>query len=179
MIILGIDPGTRVTGYGIIVAKQHSLEALDFGCIRPSANLSLHDKYLMLHKGVTELLLAYKPEVLAIETQFFKLNFQTAMKLGMARGAIILAARLNGIEVAEYSPSNAKKAITGTGRASKEQVQGMTQKLLCLAQLPTPEDAADALSIAICHAHRINHKGKLCTLTSKVRSPASIQSLSL
>lgn len=167
MIILGIDPGTGITGYGLILVKNHLLEALDFGCIRPNKTLTLHDKYLMIHNGVTELIERYKPDVLAIETQFVKLNPQTALKLGMARGSVIIAAKVKGIEVVEYSPSVAKKAITGSGRASKEQVQGMTQKLLCLDKPPTPEDAADALSIAICHAHRIKQKGMLCTRISK------------
>lgn len=156
-VILGIDPGTRITGYGIIRFNNPHMVALDFGCIRPPVKLSLHDKYLMIFNGVQELLDTFKPDVLAIETQYIGINPLSALKLGMARGAIIIAAKIRGIEVMEYSPSLAKKSITGSGRASKEQVQGMTQRLLSLDKVPTPEDAADALSIAICHAHRLKH----------------------
>jgi len=154
MIILGIDPGTMVTGYGVIRKEGHKIEAVDFGAIRSPSKLSLHDKYLMMFKGVTELLKTHKPHALAIETQYVKLNPGSALKIGMARGSVIVATRLQGIEVFEYAPSVAKKAITGTGGASKAQVQAMTQKILSLSEKPTPEDAADALAIAICHAHR-------------------------
>lgn len=154
-LILGIDPGTTITGYGLIRFKNPHMEAVDFGCIRPPASLSLHDKYLMIYNGVSELIEKFCPTVLVVETQFVRKNPASALKLGMARGAIIIAARIRGIEVVEYAPTVAKKAVTGSGRASKEQIQGMTQKLLSLDKLPTPEDAADALSIAICHAHRI------------------------
>lgn len=154
-LILGIDPGTRITGYGIIRFRNPHMEAVDFGCIRPPAALSLHDKYLMIFNGVSELLDKFEPDVLVVETQFVKLNPASALKLGMARGSIIIAAKIRGIEVVEYAPTVAKKAITGSGRASKEQIQAMTKRLLSLDKIPSPEDAADALSIAICHAHRI------------------------
>ncbi|CRX38784.1 crossover junction endodeoxyribonuclease RuvC [Estrella lausannensis] len=157
-VILGIDPGTQVTGYGVIHLTERGMEAVDFGCIRPKASLSLHDKYLLIFNGVSHLLDTFQPIALAIETQFVKINPSSALKLGMARGSIIVAARMRGIEVVEYAPTVAKKSITGTGRASKEQVQGMTQKILKLDKLPTPEDAADALSIAICHANRMHFK---------------------
>lgn len=154
-VILGIDPGTQVTGYGVIRLIDGAIEAIDFGCIRPKSTLSLHDKYLLIFNGVSHLLDKFKPRALAVETQFVKINPSSALKLGMARGSIIVAARMREIEVVEYPPSVAKKSITGTGRASKEQVQGMTQRILKLDKPPTPEDAADALSIAICHANRI------------------------
>lgn len=159
--ILGIDPGTKVTGYGVIRAFDGKIEAIDFGCIRPKDSLSLHDKYLFIFNGVSHLLDKFRPDTLAIETQFVKINPLSALKLGMARGSIIVAARLKGTEVVEYSPSVAKKSITGSGRASKEQIQGMTQKLLKLDRPPSPEDAADALSIALCHAHRIRFNNQM------------------
>ena len=157
-VILGIDPGTQVTGYGVIRLSEGCMEAIDFGCIRPKSTLSLHDKYLLIFNGVSHLLDTFKPACLAVETQFVKINPLSALKLGMARGSIIVAARMRGIEVVEYAPTVAKKSITGTGRASKEQVQGMTQRILKLEKPPTPEDAADALSIAICHANRMRFK---------------------
>lgn len=116
--------------------------------------MALHDRYVCIHKGVTELIQTYKPQALSVETQYVKNNPLSALKLGMARGTIIVAARLLGVEVFEYTPSQGKSAVTGSGKASKEQVQGMTQKILGLKAPPTPEDAADALALAIAHGNR-------------------------
>jgi crossover junction endodeoxyribonuclease RuvC len=154
-IILGIDPGTRITGYGLILAKSHGYQALDFGTIRPSQKQSIAQRYLEIFEGVLALIERYKPEAVAVESQFVYKNVQTAMKLGMARGAVLLAAAKSGISVHEYAPKKAKLAVVGNGAASKEQVQKMVQLLLKLATLPHPEDAADALALAICHAHTI------------------------
>lgn len=150
--ILGIDPGTETTGFGVILGR----EAIDYGCIRPPRSLTLHQKYLYIANGVEELIGTYKPLALSIETQYVKENIQSAIKLGMARGAVIVTALRLGVEVFEYTPSVAKKAVTGRGGASKAQVQAMVQRLLSLKELPTPEDAADALSLALCHEQRMN-----------------------
>lgn len=154
-IILGIDPGTRITGYGIIEADHHTSIPLDFGCIRPSPSLPLHERYVIIHQGINHLLDAFPIEAVAVETQFVSHNPQSALKLGMARGVAILAATMRKIPVFEYAPKKAKIAVVGNGNASKQQVQRMMQALLNLAELPTPEDAADALAIALCHAHNI------------------------
>lgn len=154
-IIIGIDPGTTVTGYGIIRVEPSSFQLLDYGCIRPPAHLKITDRYLIIYNGIEELLELHKPHELAIETQYVHKNVQSAMKLGMARGVVIVAAKKKGIKVVEYSPSKAKKAVSGSGRASKYQVQGMVQRLLSLDVLPQPEDAADALALALCHAHSL------------------------
>lgn len=155
MIILGIDPGTRVTGYGIIqMVGSGRYNLIDYGCIRPPEKRIIHDRYLIIHEGAEELIQKYKPEALAIETQYVYKNPQSAIKLGMARGVVIVAARKSGIDVYEYSPSTAKRAVTGRGGASKEQVQAMLQHLLGLKEKPSPEDAADALALAICHAQK-------------------------
>lgn len=161
MIILGVDPGTHVTGYGIIRCHGNSYEPLDFGCIRPPTSLALNDRYLIIFQAIEELIERFQPEELAIETQYVQKNPQSALKIGMARGIVIVAARKRGIPVHEYSPTTAKKAVTGNGKASKQQVQGMTQRLLSLQKPPKPEDAADALCLAICHAQR---KGSLCIM---------------
>ncbi|NGX50310.1 MAG: Crossover junction endodeoxyribonuclease RuvC [Chlamydiae bacterium] len=153
IIILGIDPGTRITGYGIIETDFHALIPLDYGCIRPPPKLPLNERYCLIHEGIEHLLDTFPIDVVAIESQFFSRNPQSAMKLGMAKGVAILAATKRKIPVHEYAPTKAKLAVTGSGRASKEQVQRMVQTLLQLASLPTPEDAADALSLAICHAN--------------------------
>lgn len=158
-IIIGIDPGTAITGYGIILVNGSNFSAIDYGCIRPPAKLKLSDRYLIIFNGLEELLDKYKPHALSVETQFVKHNVQSAIKLGMARGIAIIAAKKRGIPVFEYTPMRAKRAVVGNGNASKEQVQGMVQKLLRLAEAPYPEDASDALSLAICHAQASNSFG--------------------
>lgn len=155
IIILGIDPGTRVTGYGIIETDLRSYIPLEFGCIRPSTKLSLHERYALIHEGIEHLLDKYAVEALSVETQFVSRNAQSAIKLGMARGVAILAATKRKIPIHEYAPKKAKIAVVGTGTATKAQVQRMMQTLLNLTEIPTPEDAADALALAICHANSI------------------------
>lgn len=158
VIIIGIDPGTRTTGYGVIRCVGNGYETLDFGCIRPPAKLDLNDRYLIIFEAIEELITRHNPHELAIETQYVQKNVQSALKIGMARAVVIVAARKRGITVHEYTPSTAKKALTGNGNASKYQVQGMAQRVLNLTSPPTPEDAADALCLAICHAQRKNNK---------------------
>jgi crossover junction endodeoxyribonuclease RuvC len=156
-IILGIDPGTRITGYGIIkVGNKPQLEPVDFGCIRPPVNLNLPTRYLALFDSLEMLLEKYTPNAVAVETQFVYKNVQSAIKLGMARGVVLLAAARRNIPIYEYAPKKAKLAVVGNGSASKEQVQKMIQFLLRLPVLPEPEDAADALALAICHAHTLS-----------------------
>lgn len=152
-VILGIDPGTQITGFGIIRIQSPKPQVLDYGCIRPPAKLSCYERYLIIFNGIEALLEKYKPDVLAIESQFVYRNAQTAMKLGIARGMALLAATRKQIPIFEYAPTKAKLAVVGTGTASKQQVQRMIQLLLNLPKPPTPEDAADALAIALCHAH--------------------------
>lgn len=152
MIIIGIDPGTVVTGYGIIVVEGNTYRALDYGCIRPPAKLDLFDRYVIIADGIEQLLVQHAPKELAVETQYMRHNIQSTMKLGMARVLAVVAARRKKIPVFEYGPMQAKRAVVGNGKASKQQVQGMVQRLLGLSEPPTPEDAADALALAICHA---------------------------
>ena len=153
VIILGVDPGTLVTGYGVIRQTDRSWEPLDFGCICPPRKLKTHQRYLIIFEGIDHLLEKYKPQAVSVETQFVYKNVQTALKLGMARGAVIIAAARRGVEVFEYAPTKAKLAVVGTGGASKLQVQKMIQMQLKLREMPEPEDAADALALALCHAH--------------------------
>lgn len=154
-VILGIDPGTRITGYGVIETDLRTYSPLDFGCIRPPAALSLHERYAIIHEGIEHLLETYPIDAVSVETQFVSRNAQSAIKLGMARGVAILAATKRKIPVYEYAPKKAKLAVVGTGNATKEQVQRMMQTLLQLKEIPKPEDAADALALAIAHAHSI------------------------
>ncbi len=160
-IILGIDPGTRITGYGVIRVRHPHLEPLDFGCIRPPVDFELPARYLALFNAIEKLLDLHSPTAVAVETQFVYKNVQSALKLGMARGAVLIAAARREIPIFEYTPKKAKLAVVGHGAASKEQVQKMIQLLLKLQNLPEPEDAADALALAVCHANSIKLNFKL------------------
>lgn len=164
MIIFGIDPGTQRTGFGIIKLQGNRLIPVDYGCIRTPANVPLSQKYRIIFESLCTLITTHLPEAVAVETQYVQHNIQSAIKLGMARGAAVLAASTNDIPIYEYSPTRAKKSVVGRGRAGKQQVQKMIQHLLSLATLPEPEDAADALSLAICHANSIATKQKLMLL---------------
>jgi crossover junction endodeoxyribonuclease RuvC len=155
-IILGIDPGTRITGYGFIKILDGKYHVIDFGCIRPPTQLDSAQRYLALFTALEQLIETYKPDAVAIETQFVYKNVQSALKLGMARGVATLAASRKHIPVFEYAPTKAKLAVVGSGTASKQQVQKMIQLLLRLPLPPEPEDAADALALALCHAHTLN-----------------------
>ncbi|CAF22743.1 MULTISPECIES: crossover junction endodeoxyribonuclease RuvC [Candidatus Protochlamydia] len=152
VIILGLDPGTKITGFGVIRIEGHQYVPVDYGCIRPPSHYKLSERYLVICQGVEQLIDQHQPHAVVVETQYVSKNVQSAMKLGMARGVIMIAAKKRGIPIYEYAPSKAKLAVVGTGRASKYQVQGMVQRLLNLSIPPTPEDAADALALAICHA---------------------------
>lgn len=153
MIILGIDPGTQIMGYGLIEKTcRTSFLPIDYGCIRPPKQLPLPERYCILFEGLETLIDQYKPDVLAIESQFVLKNVQSALKLGMAKGMALLAAARQKMQVYEYTPTRIKSSVTGSGRAGKGQVQYGVQAILRLAALPEPEDAADALAAAICHA---------------------------
>jgi len=154
MIILGIDPGTVVSGYGVIDCAGSTYRAMDYGCIRPPARYPLSERYLVIFNSVEELITKYQPDAVSVETQYVKCNVQSAIKLGMARGAVVIAAARHKVPVFEYAPTKAKLAVVGTGKASKQQMQGMVQQILRLPEPPTPEDAADALALAICHAQQ-------------------------
>lgn len=152
MIILGIDPGTNTTGYGLIDTDVEKV--IDYGCIRPPATLSTSQRYLIIFEGVRHLVATHRPHACSIETQFIYKNPKSALTLGMARGAAMIACAEQNIEVFEYNPSQVKAAVTGSGRASKEQMAYMVQRLGRLQHPPTPLDASDALALCYCHFHR-------------------------
>lgn len=165
-IILGIDPGTRVTGYGVIsLNERRVLACIDYGCIRPPVSKTAPQKYRIIFESMNKLLDQFSPDSVVVETQFVNKNPQSAIKLGMARGMVILAAALREIPLFEYAPTRAKQAVVGNGRASKQQVQAMVKNLLGLKVVPSPEDAADALALAICHG---NIRSVKCTNTFAV-----------
>jgi crossover junction endodeoxyribonuclease RuvC len=163
MLILGIDPGTAIMGYGLVAQQGNRLKQIKYGVIRTEAALPLAARLLQLHQGLEQLIQAYQPDAVAVEELFFNKNTRTALAVGQARGVILLAAEQAGLEIAEYTPLQVKQSVVGYGRAEKRQIQEMVKLLLCLTEIPKPDDAADALAIAICHAH----SRKLNTLSQK------------
>jgi crossover junction endodeoxyribonuclease RuvC len=152
MKIIGIDPGTAIIGYGIINSGR-KLELIDYGCIKTTTDLSTAERLAKLHKELEILIKKHKPEIVAVEDIFFFKNLKTAIKVSQARGVILLTIAENKIPVAEYTPLQIKQAVACYGRAEKAQVQKMVQILLNLKEIPRPDDAADALAVAICCAH--------------------------
>lgn len=150
-LILGIDPGSRITGFGVVRETGRGCEYVASGCIRTGSGL-LHDRLQIVFRGVREVIQTYGPVTMGIEKVFMARNADSALKLGQARGAAIVAAAEEGLEIAEYSATQVKQAIVGSGGANKEQVQMMVMHLLKLTQKPQI-DASDALAIALCHAH--------------------------
>ena len=153
MIVLGIDPGTAATGYGIVERTGSKLRAIDYGCLVTLPTQEMPVRLLEIHRAVTELILTHKPTQLGVERLFFNRNVLTAFAVGQARGVVLLAAAQQGVPVFEYAPHEVKLAVTGYGRADKAQVQRMVQIVLDMPVLPRPDDAADALAVAICLAH--------------------------
>ena len=162
MIVLGIDPGSSVTGYGIVKMENiDNIHCLDFGCIYLTKIKDFNKRLKTIYDKVINLVESYHPDYLALEDIFYSQNIQSALKLGQARGAAIIAALNTKVSLAVYSPREIKQAITGYGGASKEQVQRMVVNLLNINQDILPLDASDALAAAICHAGRL--KTKRCT----------------
>jgi crossover junction endodeoxyribonuclease RuvC len=155
VIILGIDPGTAALGYGIIERSGSRLRTIDYGCLVTSPDLAMPERLLAIHQLVDELLALHQPAVVAVERLFFSRNAQTAIAVGQARGVILLAAAQHGRPVREATPNEVKSAIAGYGAADKEQVQRMVQLVLGMSELPRPDDAADALAVAVCVANRV------------------------
>jgi len=154
-IILGIDPGMAVTGWGVIEYANDKSRLVDHGTIVTAARDPHHERLSMIHEGILDVIDNFHPETAAIEELFTGINIKTALALGQARGVIILACAERGLGPADYTPLRVKQAVTGYGRASKVQVQQMVKALLGLAKVPKPDHAADALAIALCHAHTI------------------------
>jgi len=153
MIILGIDPGLATMGYGVISAVHGNFSVIDYGVVTTPKDLTLPQRLVQLEDGVRELVTTFKPENIAIEELFFSKNITTGIPVAEARGVILLTAVKNlGDEVYEYTPNQIKMAITGYGGADKIQMQHMVQALLRLKKIPRPDDAADALAVALCHA---------------------------
>jgi crossover junction endodeoxyribonuclease RuvC len=154
MLVVGIDPGTARTGYGFVrETPQGKLEVVAYGVIQTPARQVPQSRLLQIFQELKNLLLLYRPESAAVEKLFFQRNVSTAISVGEARGVALLALAELGVETAEYTPLEVKQAVAGYGGADKSQVQQMVRTLLGLAEIPRPDDAADALAVAICHLH--------------------------
>jgi crossover junction endodeoxyribonuclease RuvC len=151
--VLGIDPGTATTGYGIVEEDGNRLTAIVSGVIRTDADQPTPARLQAIHRQIMQLATKWQPTEAAVEELFFSRNVRTAMRVGQARGVAILALADAGLEIAEYTPLAIKQAVTGYGSADKTQMQEMVKMLLGLSEVPRPDDAADALAVAICHLH--------------------------
>jgi crossover junction endodeoxyribonuclease RuvC len=149
-IILGIDPGIADTGYGLIKSEGSVLTCLAYGSIKTDAKLDLITRLEILHKELDKIIKKYKPDLAAIEQLFFNKNVRTALIVGQARGVVLLTLKQNKLAIIDYTPSQVKSAVSAYGQASKLQVQKMVKLILNLKELPRPDDAADALAVAIC-----------------------------
>lgn len=153
MIILGIDPGTAITGFGVVECIGNKYKPVTYGCFRTGPEDPLDLRLKSLYQGLTEVISKYQPAQVAVEELFFNKNVRTALAVGHARGIALLAAANWDIPVSEYTPLQVKQSVTGYGKAEKKQVQFMVKTLLSLNEIPKPDDVADALAVAICHAH--------------------------
>lgn len=166
MRVLGLDPGLRTTGWGLIESEGSRLRYLADGVVKSDERLSLAERLAQLHQGVLAIVAQWRPDEAAVEQTFVNKNPESTLKLGQARGVVLLAPALSGLFVGEYAPSLVKQAVVGTGRAAKDQVGMMVRTLLpgCLVSSP---DAADALAVAICHAHHRNTARRLAQAVAR------------
>lgn len=153
MLVLGIDPGSAITGFGLVKEAGNNLRAVDYGCIRTAPSEPLEARLQKIYLEVCQLIEKYKPDHFAVEELFFNKNVRTALTVGQARGVILLAGAQCGLKVHEYTPLQVKQAVVGYGRAEKAQIQFMVKTMLSLPAIPKPDDVADALAVAICHSH--------------------------
>ena len=153
MIILGIDPGLAIVGWGVIEYSASKFRVLGYGSIDTPAHTPTEDRLLLIYKGLKQIIEKYKPDQMAVEELFFNTNITTGIRVAEARGVILMCAHGLGVKIFEYTPLQVKQAVVGYGRAEKKQVITMVTMLLSLEKPPKPDDTADALAIAVCHAH--------------------------
>ena len=166
MIILGIDPGYAIVGYGVIEYKNNHFNVIDYGAILTDAGTPFNIRLEKIYDGLCSIIERHRPEAMAIEKLFYNNNAKTVIDVSQARGVIMLAAQKNGVPAFEYTPLQVKQSGVGYGRAEKKQVQEMTRRILALEKVPKPDDTADALAMAICHAHA---SGSLMTNNLRIR----------
>ncbi|MCI8406214.1 MAG: crossover junction endodeoxyribonuclease RuvC [Oscillospiraceae bacterium] len=153
MKIVGIDPGYAIVGYGVVEYRNSAFTTLDYGAVLTPAGMPFQERLALIYDEITQLLDRHKPQAMAVEKLYFGNNKTTGIDVAQARGVILLSAQQHQTEVYEYTPVQVKQAVVGYGKAEKHQVMDMTRRLLKLTQMPKPDDTADALAIAVCHAH--------------------------
>lgn len=153
MIILGIDPGYAIVGFGVIEYSGCRFRVIDYGAVTTEAGVAFNRRLEIIYDGLCEIIEKYKPQAMSVEKVFYNSNAKTVIDVSQARGVIMLAAQKNRVPVFEYTPLQVKQSVVGYGRAEKKQVQEMTKRILALKSVPKPDDTADALAMAICHAH--------------------------
>ncbi|MFL6211576.1 MAG: crossover junction endodeoxyribonuclease RuvC [Pyrinomonadaceae bacterium] len=161
MRVLGIDPGSEATGWGVVEGDARRYGVVAYGVVRATARERFAARLLKISAGVEAVLAKFRPDVCSVEEAFYAVNVKTALKLGQVRGVILLAAERAGVEIAEYAPRLVKATVVGYGAAEKQQVQEMVRVLLRLKETPQPHDAADALALAICHLHHASLAGRI------------------
>ncbi|KAF0111418.1 MAG: crossover junction endodeoxyribonuclease RuvC [Chloroflexi bacterium] len=162
MLAIGVDPGTETIGFGIVEEDgQGLLHAVDYGVIKTNKEATSEKRLQIIYNEINRIIVLHQPHAGAVEKLFFQKNVTSAIAVGQARGVILLALANAGIELAEYSPQEVKQAVTGYGAAEKKQVQFMVKTILKLDELPKPDDAADALAIAICHIHANGYRNRI------------------
>lgn len=169
MIVIGVDPGTRRTGYAVVEERGDRVFFIHSGALCPAPGLAFHEKLKFIYEGLREVVAEYGPDEIAVEDVFLKANPRVALKMGHVRGVALLAGAISGIGVAEYAPREIKQAVVGHGNASKEQVKFMVTALLRLTQ-DLSEDESDALAVAITHIHRIAEEGSPVDILHKRHS---------
>ncbi len=153
MLILGIDPGLAIVGWGVIDYTANRFKTVAYGAIRTPAGMETPARLAGIHRELTAIIRSYKPTEMAVEELFFTKNITTGIRVAEARGVILMTGEENGLAMSEYTPNQVKQAVVGYGNADKRQVIAMVTRLLSLPEPPTPDDTADALAVAICHAH--------------------------
>jgi crossover junction endodeoxyribonuclease RuvC len=156
LLILGIDPGIAILGYGLVKYEAGRFSIIDYGAITTDAGINMSERLTIIYKGLVDIIERYRPDAFAIEELFFNKNIKTALTVGHARGVAILAGSESGVQVYEYTPLQVKQAVVGYGRADKNQIQQMVKIILNLKEIPKPDDVADALAVAICHGNSSN-----------------------
>ena len=161
MRVLGIDPGSQTTGWGVVEGDGRKYSLIDFGSIRAPSSLKFSTRLLKMCNGLEDVIAKHRPEACALEDAFLATNVKVSMKLGQVRGVVLLVAERAALEIHEYSPRLIKQTVVGYGNAEKHQVQEMVRLLLSLRTIPAPHDAADALAVAICHFHHSTFAQKI------------------
>lgn len=158
MRIIGIDPGYAIVGFGVVDYERRVFDVVDYGAVTTDAGTDFNTRLLEIYDDICVIFDRYRPDAIAIERLYFTSNQKTAIAVAEARGIVLLAARQRGIEIYEYTPLQVKSSVTGYGKAVKKQVQELTKNILKLPEIPKPDDTADALAIAVCHAHSYNSR---------------------